>query len=321
MADIGPQFDCVLAWDLGDDLTEADLEATRRWADQIHAADRRMNRPLICRPRTDLRGFSRPANVLLIDRRPLGTSLEFDKYATWVRQQPLLASLGTPIWTTVQTQTNEALRQQLALIEPGYAPPLSVAPEQIRLLAYIAVSSGSRGLVFVSDTPLDAPDPDTRQRADDARTGQPGDATPGALGGGGQLRRHGRSDRPLVAAADRRPAPCGSIAVRREEKRRNRKRTRARKQGERNQRGVAANRPCAAAAALVAFARRAVRAVAVGGKRRDAAGHQRARSLRRLRADAPRRGAASASAACRADCRSRSTSSAWRRRFCWRTTQ
>jgi hypothetical protein len=165
IADIGPQFDCVLAWDLGDDLTGVDLDAVQRWADQIHAADRRVNRPLICRPRTELRGFSRPANILLIDRRPLGTSLELNKYATWVRQQPLLASLGTPIWTTVQTQMNESLRQQLSLLEPGYAPPLSVSPEQIRLLAYIAVSSGSRGLVFASDTPLDAPDPDTRQRA------------------------------------------------------------------------------------------------------------------------------------------------------------
>jgi len=165
IADIGPEFDCVLAWDLGDDLIEADLEATQRWADQIHVADRRVNRPLVCRPRTDLRGFSRPASVLLIDRRPLGTSLELDKYATWVRQQPLLASLGTPIWTTVQTQPNEALRQQLTTLEPGYAPPLAVSPDQIRLLAYTAVASGSRGLVFVSDTPLDAPDPDTRQRA------------------------------------------------------------------------------------------------------------------------------------------------------------
>lgn len=165
IADIGPQFDCVLVWDLGDDLTEPDLEATQRWADQVHAADRRCNRPMICRPRTDLRGFSRPANLLLIDRRPLGTSLEYSDYATWVRQQPLLASLGTPIWTTVQTQPNEALRQQLAAMEPGYAPPLAVSPEQIRLLAYTAVTAGSRGLVFVSDSPLDAPDPDTRQRA------------------------------------------------------------------------------------------------------------------------------------------------------------
>ena len=165
MADIGPQFDCVMAWDLGDDLTQPDLEATQRWADQVRAADRRGNRPLICRPRNNLRGFSRPANVLLIDRRPLGTSLDMNKYAAWVRQQPLLASLGTPIWTTVQTQPNEALRQQLSALEPGYAPPLTVSPEQIRLLAYTAVASGSRGLVFVSDTPLDAPDPDTRQRA------------------------------------------------------------------------------------------------------------------------------------------------------------
>jgi hypothetical protein len=166
IADIGPQFDCVLAWDLGDDLTEVDLEATQRWADQVHSADRRCSRPLVCRPRTDLRGFSRPPlNVLLIDRRPLGTSLEMSSYATWVRQQPLLASLGAPVWTTVQTQPNEALRQQLMALEPGYAPPLTVSPEQMQLLAYTAVASGSRGLVFVSDSPLDAPDPDTRQRA------------------------------------------------------------------------------------------------------------------------------------------------------------
>ena len=165
MADIGPQFDCVLAWDLGDDLTEADLEATERWADQVRAADHRCNRPLVCRPRTDLRGFSRPANILLIDRRPLGTTLEMSSYATWIRQQPLLASLGTPVWTTVQTQPNEALRQQLMALEPGYVPPLAVSPDQMQLLAYTAVASGSRGLVFVSDSPLDAPDPDTRQRA------------------------------------------------------------------------------------------------------------------------------------------------------------
>jgi hypothetical protein len=161
----GPQYDGVLVWDLGDNLTEDDLEATARWADQVHAADHRCDRPLICRPRTDLRGFSRSANLLLIDRRPLGTSLEMSDYATWVRQQPLLASLGTPVWTTVQTQPNEALRQQLAGLEQGYAPPAVVSPDQMRLLAYTAVASGSRGLVFVSDSPLDSPDPDTRQRA------------------------------------------------------------------------------------------------------------------------------------------------------------
>jgi hypothetical protein len=155
----------VLAWDLGGDLGPAELASTQRWAEQIRAADRRGGRPLVCRPRIELRGYSRLADLLLIDRRPLGTSLDLAGYAAWVRRQPLLASLGTPVWTTVQTQPNEALRQQVAALDPGVPPPLAVAPEQVRLLCYTAVAAGSRGILFASDSPLDATDPDTRQRA------------------------------------------------------------------------------------------------------------------------------------------------------------
>jgi hypothetical protein len=165
MAEIGPAFDSVLAWDLGSGLTGAELDAVQGWADQVRTADRRGNRPMICCPRTDLRGYSRVADVLLIDRRPLGTSLELADYAAWVQRQPLLASPGTPIWTTVQTQPNESVRQQLAAFEPGSTPPLCMPTDQIRLLAYTAVASGSRGLLFLSDSPLDATDPDTQQRA------------------------------------------------------------------------------------------------------------------------------------------------------------
>jgi hypothetical protein len=167
IAEIGPAFDSVLAWDLGSDLTDADLEPARQWADQVRTADHRGNRPLICCPRVDLPRFSRVADnlILLIDRRPLGTSLELKDYATWVSRRPLLARAGMPIWTTVQTQYNEALRQQLLSLEPRGTPPLCVPPEQIRLLVYTAVAAGSRGLVFLSDSPLDAPDAETQQRA------------------------------------------------------------------------------------------------------------------------------------------------------------
>lgn len=163
--DLGPQYDCVLTWDLGNDLGSAELESTQQWAEQIHAADRRMNRPLVCRARTDLRAYSRAADLLLIDRRPLGTSLNLTDYAAWVRRQPLLASLGTPVWTSVQTQPNEALRQQLAMLDASVPPPLGVTPEQVRLLCYTAVAAGSRGVLFTSDSPLTATDADTRQRA------------------------------------------------------------------------------------------------------------------------------------------------------------
>ncbi|MBN1394218.1 MAG: hypothetical protein JW959_04290 [Pirellulales bacterium] len=165
LAEITPSFDCVLAWDLGDGLGEAELDAARAWAREVRAADRRGNRPLVCRPATDLRGYSRAADLLLLDRRPLGTGIEMADYANWVGRQPLLASPGTPVWTTVQTHPNDALIAQLSVLAAGAAAPRSVAPEQVRLMAYAAVAAGSRGLVFLSDSPLDAPDADAKRRA------------------------------------------------------------------------------------------------------------------------------------------------------------
>ena len=162
---IGPEFGPVLAWDLGSGLTAGHLEATRLLAQSVRLADASQQRPLICSPMHNLLGYSRYVDLLLIDRRPLGTSLEMPDYGAWVRRQPLLARPGTPAWTTVQTQPNEALRRQLVALEPRRALPGSVGPEQIRLLVYTAISCGSRGLVFQSQSRLDAQDIETRQRA------------------------------------------------------------------------------------------------------------------------------------------------------------
>ena len=82
---IGSQYEAVLAWDLGAGLSGDQLPATRRWADQIRAADRLGDRPLVCRPQSDLRAYSRYADVLLVGRPVLGTSLELTDYGTWLR--------------------------------------------------------------------------------------------------------------------------------------------------------------------------------------------------------------------------------------------
>ncbi len=161
---IGPEFEPVLVWDLGHGLTGDALEANERRAARVRLADSRFSRPLICAPINNLRSYSRQTNILLIDRRPLGTSMEMPNYGEWVKRQPLLALPGTPVWTTVQTQAGEGLRRQFATLTPGQAPPTVVAPEQIRLLVYTAISSGSRGLLFLSDSSLEAPDGETRQR-------------------------------------------------------------------------------------------------------------------------------------------------------------
>ena len=161
---IGPEYNQVLAWDLGHGLLEADIEPMRELANQIRAADQGQARPLICSPSTNLRAFSRYTDILLVGRSPLGTSLEFSDYGTWIRERPRLARPGTPVWSTIQTEVSKELYDQWRLSGQGISPPPMVSAEQIRLTAYTAITAGSRGLLFESRERLDAKDAATLAR-------------------------------------------------------------------------------------------------------------------------------------------------------------
>ncbi len=162
---IGPEYDAVLVWHLGRNLTAADLETTRQRIDRVRAADGRRGRPILCGAASDLRGYSRYADILLLDRRPLGSSLELRDYGLWVQRQPRLARPGTPVWTTVQTQPSAALYEQLAALEPQRRPPTSLPYEQIGLLAQTALGAGSRGLLFLTESDFLESDAKTQRRA------------------------------------------------------------------------------------------------------------------------------------------------------------
>lgn len=164
-APIGPRYNGVLAWNLGRQLSTGELEATKQWAELVRAGDRQNSRPLICGPESDLRKYSRYVDFLLMGRSPLGSSLKLTDYGTWLRERPRLALPGKPFWSTVQTQPALSVRRQLSALGLGRAPPGAVSSEQIRLLTYTAVAAGSRGLLFESDSPLDAADTYTRIRA------------------------------------------------------------------------------------------------------------------------------------------------------------
>ncbi len=163
--EIGPEYDPVLAWFLGRGLTAADLEATRLRVEKVRAADRKRGRPIVCGPVSNLRGFSRHVDILLLDRRPIGSSLELRDYGLWIQRQPRLARPGTPIWTTVQTQPSASLFEQLATLEPEQTPPTAISHEQVALLAHTALGAGSRGLLFLTESDLLGADRDTRQRS------------------------------------------------------------------------------------------------------------------------------------------------------------
>ncbi len=162
---IGPEYEPVLAWDLGSHLSEQQVEPMRRLAGRIRAADGYRGRPLICRPDASLREYSGFVDLLTVGQSPLATSLELSDYGRWIRHRSHLARPGTTIWSTVQSEPSWALRQQWASGGRRASLPPEIGVEQIRLMAYTAIAAGSRGLLFDSSTSLEATDPASRGRA------------------------------------------------------------------------------------------------------------------------------------------------------------
>ncbi len=149
-----PAYDIVLAWHLGDELTGQELPAITQTVRWLHAADLRRRRPILCGPQTELRAYSRQADLLSFGRAPLGTSVELADYMVWLRERPRLARPGTSFWTTVETQISPTAQQQASVFS-GPRPPIMADGEAIRLLTYTAVSAGARGIEFDLESPLD----------------------------------------------------------------------------------------------------------------------------------------------------------------------
>jgi hypothetical protein len=153
---LGPEYRSVLAWDLGEGLGEKQKESVRIWAEQIRAADSRFRRPLIARPESNLRTYSRIADILVLGRPALGSSLELADYAEWLRLRPQLARPGTPVWVVVPTGPEPAVTAQWEAMSPGALPPTGFSSQQLRLVTYLSSAVGARGLLFESHTPMDS---------------------------------------------------------------------------------------------------------------------------------------------------------------------
>ena len=164
------EFSRMLAWDLGWGHGQTDLKTVAAAASQLSGRGTGLIRPSICNAVESLGSFSRKCDIMISDRSPLGSSLDLRDYATWLKKQGQLAQADTPTWTTVQTEMPASwFHQTAAFDEATTAEQLRqhahLDPEQIRLLAYTAISAGMKGLLFRSQSPLDQEDPATRLRA------------------------------------------------------------------------------------------------------------------------------------------------------------
>lgn len=143
--------DAVLFWDLGGSLTEESADDIGQLARTVRNVD--ANRPLGADIWDGFRPYSRNLDLIGAHRWPLMTGLELTQYRDWLNQRRLLGRHGAFLWTWVQTHLPEWYTS-LVYERPsaaGFDEPIGPQPEQIRLLTYIALASGCRGLGFWSD--------------------------------------------------------------------------------------------------------------------------------------------------------------------------
>ncbi|HBT77610.1 MAG TPA: hypothetical protein DEB39_11970 [Planctomycetaceae bacterium] len=160
-------YDNVLAWNIGDQClnTETAINGYYQLCKAIRAADRRRTRPLICSTDSGTREYSRFIEILLLRRDPMFTSFDLRKYTQW--QNAILqyhAYPATPSWSTIQTQPDPRMAMQWELFGGDVGASPQVLFEQMQLMVHMAIASGSHGLVFTSNTPLNANDPETEYR-------------------------------------------------------------------------------------------------------------------------------------------------------------
>ena len=155
----------VVAWDLGEQLGSADLESTNLMARRLRGVPDGARRPLICSAKEDVWQYSRAVDLMLLDPPGPNSSLPLHEYGTWYLHRARLPRSGTPFWATVRTDLPAPVTRQVLAMGGQGGVATSLEPEQIRSLAYHAIASGARGLVFRSESRLDAADTLTLLRA------------------------------------------------------------------------------------------------------------------------------------------------------------
>ena len=157
-------FDRVMAWKLGDNLTGREVPVLEQRIQEVRESDQRVGRPIIGHAASDWTAITNLTDILVAGVQPLGTSSLASQYSDWIQVRSDKTGNRRPIWADVQTELSPALLQQIKVLVPQ-TPPTPIEPQQIKFLAYEAITGGARGIRFTSSNRLDGVDPVTRLRA------------------------------------------------------------------------------------------------------------------------------------------------------------
>ncbi len=143
--------DAVLMWDFGGGRTAEDLPRVIRASEIVRTYDPR--RPRAVDLWDGYSSYTKYVNAVGAHRWPLFSSLEMGAYKDWMNQRRALVSPGKLMWTWVQTHLPDWYVTQLCG-KPDvdqFTDPIGPHPEQIRILTYLSIAAGCRGLGFWSD--------------------------------------------------------------------------------------------------------------------------------------------------------------------------
>jgi hypothetical protein len=163
VSDIGFEFDRVLAWSVGSELSGRDVLTIGQRMREIRQSDLRENRPVVGNVEANWSTLAQQLDILSVGLEPLGTSFIASQYSDWIRQKAHSVATSKPVWADVQTELSEGLLKQVDAISQQ-TPPTPIEPQQLKFLVVEAITGGARGLRFRSRNRLDAPDPATRLR-------------------------------------------------------------------------------------------------------------------------------------------------------------
>ncbi len=141
--------DGVLLWDLGMNHRTEDLAAVLRTAESLRSYDAR--RPRSVNLWDGFSAYSESLNVIGSHRWPLFTDLNPDQYREWLLQRKALSMPGKLHWTWIQAHAPDWYMALAKQPTGQLETPLGPQPEQVRLLTYLSLACGYRGLGFWND--------------------------------------------------------------------------------------------------------------------------------------------------------------------------
>ncbi len=161
-----PAQDAILCWQTGSNLTQELTDLMPRAVRVVKSSDPYRGRPVAGSVWDGLAPYSRHLDMVGVHRWPLFTGLEMSHYRDWLETRGHLTEPGIYLYTWIQAHTPDEIQARMVDQQPQQAAPpvhLQPHPEQVKLLSYIALSAGYRGLCYWVDKPL------TEQPADRSR--------------------------------------------------------------------------------------------------------------------------------------------------------